>query len=163
MTWKLGNCVLAPSLAVGCGGGGSGNSDGNGSDGGKGPKQYRIAVIPKGTSHEFWKSVDAGAANAAKELGDVKVLWKGPLQENDREGQISVDQDFITKQVGGICLAPLDSQALVDYVVEAGEADISVVVFDSGLDGDSNNYVTYVATDNYNGGVLAVAARSSAR
>ena len=25
----------------------------------------RIAVIPKGTTHEFWKSVHAGAAKAA--------------------------------------------------------------------------------------------------
>jgi ribose transport system substrate-binding protein len=152
MMWKHGICILALSLAVGCGGGGSGKPAGNG---GNGPKKYRIAVIPKGTSHEFWKSVHAGAEMAAKELGNVKVLWKGPLQENDREGQISVVQDFITKRVDGICLAPLDSQALVDYVVEAGEADISVVIFDSGLDGDADNYVTYVATDNYNGGVLA--------
>ena len=148
MMWKHGICVLALSLAVGCGGGGSGNSA-------MGTKKYRIAVIPKGTSHEFWKSVHAGAEMAAKELGNVEVLWKGPLQENDREGQISVVQDFITKQVDGICLAPLDSQALVDYVIEAGEANISVVIFDSGLDGDEKNYVTYVATDNYNGGALA--------
>ncbi|MBT4867028.1 MAG: substrate-binding domain-containing protein [Planctomycetaceae bacterium] len=157
--WKQFAIFLALSLAVGCGGGsdtdnsnGNGDASGNASGGGK---KYRIAVIPKGTSHEFWKSVHAGAENAARELGNVEILWKGPLQENDREGQISVVQDFITKQVDGICLAPLDSQALVDYVVEAGEADIPVVIFDSGLDGDKKNYVSYVATDNYNGGALA--------
>ena len=150
--------LLAVSLLIGCGGGtsdapnGSQDTDGSTAAGGK---TYRIAVIPKGTTHEFWKSVHAGAENAAKELGNVEILWKGPLQENDREGQISVVQDFITKQVDGICLAPLDSQALVDYVVEAGEADIPVVIFDSGLDGDKENYVSYVATDNYNGGALA--------
>src|SRR5690242_15988357 len=59
-------------------------------------KKLRIAVIPKGTTHEFWKSVHAGAENAAKELGNVEILWKGPLLENDREGQINVVQDFIT-------------------------------------------------------------------
>ena len=78
-----------------------------------GDRAYRIAVIPKGTTHEFWRSVHAGAAQAAKELGNVEVIWKGPLQESDREGQISLVQDFVTKQVDGICLAPLDSQALV--------------------------------------------------
>jgi len=119
-----------------------------------GEKSYRIAVIPKGTTHEFWKSVHAGAENAAKELGNVKILWKGPLQENDRDGQISVVQDFITKQVDGICLAPLDSQALIEYVEEAAEENVPVVIFDSGLD-DESNIVTYVATDNYQGGVLA--------
>ena len=74
--------------------------------------KYRIAVIPKGTTHEFWKSVHAGAAQAAKEAGNVEIFWKGPLQENDAEGQINVVQEFITKKVDGLVLAPLDSQAL---------------------------------------------------
>src|SRR6185369_11692532 len=113
-----------------------------------------IAVIPKGTTHEFWKSVHAGAENAARELGNVEILWKGPLLENDRDGQISVVQDFITKKVDGICLAPLDSQALVPYVAEAKQEGIPTVIFDSGLD-DESNIVSYVATDNFKGGSIA--------
>lgn len=35
-----------------------------------------IAVIPKGTIHEFWKTVHAGADMAGREL-DVDILWKG--------------------------------------------------------------------------------------
>jgi ribose transport system substrate-binding protein len=119
-----------------------------------GRKKYRIAVIPKGTTHEFWKSVHAGAENAARELGNVEVLWKGPLQENDRDGQISVVQDFVTRRVDGICLAPLDSQALIKYVKEARQEGIPTVIFDSALD-DESEIVSYVATDNFNGGVLA--------
>jgi ribose transport system substrate-binding protein len=118
-------------------------------------KPYTIAVIPKGTTHEYWKSVHAGAAQAAKELG-VQVLWKGPLSESDGESQINVLQDFVTRRVDGICLAPVDSQALVASVREAREAGIPTVVFDSGLE-DSQGTVSYVATDNFNGG--AVAAR----
>ena len=117
--------------------------------------KYRIAVIPKGTTHEFWKSVHYGADQAAKELGDIEIVWKGPLEENDREGQIEVVQGFIVKKVDGICLAPLDSQALIQYVVEAKEKSIPVVIFDSGLEGDPENYVSYVATDNFEGGALA--------
>jgi ribose transport system substrate-binding protein len=116
-----------------------------------GEKKYRIAVIPKGTTHEFWKSVHYGAETAAKELGDVKVLWKGPHLESDRESQISLVQDFITQKVDGICLAPLDSQALVGVVKEAQQAGIPTVIFDSGLDAE-DSYVSYVATDNYKGG-----------
>ena len=114
----------------------------------------RIAVIPKGTSHEFWKSVHYGAQQAADELGNVEILWKGPVLENDREGQIGVVQDFIVQQVDGLCLAPLDSQALVPYVEEAAEKNIPVVIFDSGLD-DESKIVSYVATDNRIGGNLA--------
>lgn len=119
-----------------------------------GEKTLRIAVIPKGTSHEFWSSVHAGAENAAKELGNVEVLWKGPILENDRTGQINVVQDFINSQVDGICLAPLDSQSLVEPVETAIDAGIPVVIFDSGLD-EGPNIVSYVATDNHAGGALA--------
>ena len=116
--------------------------------------KYRIAVIPKGTTHEFWKSVHAGAAQAAKEAGNVEILWKGPLQENDTEGQINVVQEFITKKVDGMVLAPLDSQALVAPVKDAQQQGIPTVIFDSGL-GDESIIVSYVATDNYDGGALA--------
>ncbi|HEY6475569.1 MAG TPA: substrate-binding domain-containing protein, partial [Polyangia bacterium] len=70
-----------------------------------------IAVIPKGTTHEFWKSVHAGAEKAAAELG-VAVIWKGPLREDDREDQIKVVETFTNMRVKGIVLAPLDDTAL---------------------------------------------------
>jgi ABC-type sugar transport system substrate-binding protein len=116
--------------------------------------KYRIAVIPKGTTHEFWKSVHAGAAQAGKEAGNVEIFWKGPLQENDTEGQINVVQEFITKKVDGLVLAPLDSQALIAPVKDAQRQGIPTVIFDSGLD-DESGIVSYVATDNYEGGALA--------
>src|SRR5207248_482968 len=73
--------ILSLTIALsGCGGGG-GQPAGAGA-GSAGKKKYRIAVIPKGTTHEFWKSVHAGAANAARELGNVEVIWKGPLLED---------------------------------------------------------------------------------
>lgn len=114
----------------------------------------RIAVVPKGTTHEFWRSVHAGAELAAKEAGNVEVIWKGPLQESDREGQINVIDDFVVQHVDGICLAPLDSQALVAPLQAAQDAGIPAVIFDSGLD-DQQLPVSYVATDNRLGGVLA--------
>jgi ABC-type sugar transport system substrate-binding protein len=116
--------------------------------------KYRIAVIPKGTTHEFWKSVHAGAARAAKEAGNVEIFWKGPLQESDTEGQINVVQEFITKKVDGIVLAPLDSQALIAPVKDAKQQGIPTVIFDSAL-GDESIIVSYVATDNHHGGALA--------
>jgi len=118
-------------------------------------KAFRIAVIPKGTTHEFWKSVHYGALRAAEELGNVEILWQGPPLESDRGEQIKLVQNFITKKVHGICLAPLDSQALVEVVREAAANKIPTVVFDSGLDTDESEYVSYVATDNRVGGQLA--------
>jgi ABC-type sugar transport system substrate-binding protein len=118
--------------------------------------KYRLAVIPKGTGHEFWKSVHAGAEQAATELGNVEILWKGPQKESDTAGQIEIVESYVAQGVSGIVLAPNDSSALVEAVRNAGKQakPIPVVIFDSDLD-DKNAYVSYVATDNKRGGVLA--------
>jgi ribose transport system substrate-binding protein len=116
-----------------------------------------IAVIPKGTTNEFWKAVNAGAFKARDELRakgtPVEIIWKGPLKEDDREQQIQVVENFVSRRVSGIVLAPLDSRALVQPVAAAGQAKIPVVIMDSGL--NSDRYASFVATDNYKGGVMA--------
>jgi len=120
-------------------------------------KTLTVAVIPKGTTHEFWKSIHAGAVKAQRELAEkgvkVDLIWKGPLKEDDRDQQIQVVENFMTRRVDGIVLAPLDSQALAAPVANAVRARIPVVVFDSDLKSDKQ--VSFVATDNYKGGVLA--------
>ncbi len=117
---------------------------------------FTIAVIPKGTSHEFWKSVEAGARKAESELEDVEVIWQGPLKESDRERQINIVGNFINAKVDGIVLAPLDAQALMRPVNEAAEAGVPVVIMDSGLNAEpGEGYISFVATDNDAGGRLA--------
>lgn len=111
-----------------------------------------IAVIPKGTMHEFWKTVHAGAAKASKEL-DVDVIWKGPIKEDNRDAQIAVVEDFITTGVSGIALAPLDDVALRAPVANAVRSGMPVVIFDSGLQGE--DFISFVATDNFKGGQIA--------
>lgn len=117
-------------------------------------KKYRIAVIPKGTTHVFWKSIHAGALKAEQELQaagvDVEVIWKGPLKEDDRASQIKVVENFITRGVSGIVLAPLDDVALRRPVKDAVNSGIPVVIIDSGL--KSDDYTSFVATHNYTGG-----------
>ena len=115
---------------------------------------YRIAVIPKGTTHVFWKSIHAGAVKAEQELKaaglNVEIIWKGPLKEDDRESQIKVVEGFVTSKVKGIVLAPLDDAALRMPVKDAVNNGIPVVIIDSGL--KSDDYTSFIATDNYIGG-----------
>jgi ribose transport system substrate-binding protein len=108
-----------------------------------------IAVIPKGTTHVFWQSIRAGAEQAGKEFG-ATIIWRGPLREDDRDSQVSEVEGFVSRGVSGIVLAPLDEAALVQPVNEAVNRKIPVVIFDSGL--KSDNYVSFVATDNLKGG-----------
>lgn len=120
-------------------------------------KKLTIAVIPKGTTHEFWKSIHAGSIKAANELTaqgtEVEVIWKGPLREDDREQQIQVVEGFAAQGVSGIVLAPLDNRALVRPVADAERAGVPAVIIDSGL--ESEDFVSFVATDNRKGGTLA--------
>jgi len=115
-------------------------------------KKIQIAVIPKGTTHEFWKTIHAGAVKASRELG-VDIIWKGPQKEDDRAQQIMVVEDFINRGVDGIVLAPLDDRALCRPVQDAVRETIPVVIIDSELQGE--DFVSFVATDNYKGGVIA--------
>ncbi|MEY2741942.1 MAG: hypothetical protein RIS21_310 [Planctomycetota bacterium] len=118
----------------------------------KSPSKRVIAVIPKGTTHEFWKSIHAGALKAAAETG-VDIAWKGPPKEDDRDEQIKVVEDSVTRRVAAIVLAPLDEAALATPVAEAAKDKIPVVVIDSDLKGDA--HASFVATDNEKGGAMA--------
>jgi ribose transport system substrate-binding protein len=118
---------------------------------------YKIAVIPKGTTHEFWKSINAGAVKAQRELATqgvtVNLIWKGPLKEDDREQQVQVVENFIGQRVNAIVLAPLDRKGLVAPVETAVRGKIPVVIIDSGL--ESKAHSSFVATDNREGGRIA--------
>jgi len=118
---------------------------------------YTIAVIPKGTTHEFWKSINAGAVKAQRELAAqgiaVTIIWKGPLKEDDREQQVQVVENFVGRRVSGMVLAPLDNKALVAPVETAVRGKIPVVIIDSGL--ASTVQSSFVATDNREGGRIA--------
>jgi ribose transport system substrate-binding protein len=118
----------------------------------KAAHRRQVAVIPKGTTHEFWKSVHAGANKAGRELG-VEIIWKGPVREDDRAEQVRVVEDFVTRGVDGIVLAPLDDIALVPAIKEAAEHKIPVVIIDSDIKWDAR--LSFVATDNYAAGAAA--------
>jgi len=115
-------------------------------------KKTTIAVIPKGTTHEFWKSVHAGAVKASREE-KVDIVWKGPLKEDDLKGQIDVVESFTSQKVSGITVAPLDQKGLVQSVSAATDAKIPVIVFDSDLASDKQS--SFVATDNLAAGKTA--------
>jgi len=116
---------------------------------------WKIAVIPKGTTHIFWKSVEAGARKGGQETG-AEILWKGPLKESDRAQQIAIVEQFISDGVKGIVLAPLDDTALRRPVEAAKAKGIPVVIVDSALKGEAGqDFVSYVGTNNRLGGKMA--------
>jgi ribose transport system substrate-binding protein len=115
-------------------------------------KKLRLAVIPMGTTHEFWKAIHAGAKKSADELG-VEIIWKGPLKEDDRNEQIQIVETMMDAGVDALILTPLDDRALMAPVAEAKARGIPTVIFNTALKGD--DFIAYVSTDNWKGGVLA--------
>ncbi len=141
----LGLIVVACLALCGCGGA-------------KQAYKYRIAVIPKGLTHEFWQSIHRGAERAAADLREqqnlaVEILWDGPTKENDTLAQISIVERNIPR-VSGLVLAPQHSQNMIAPVQQAVNKGVPVVIIDSGL-ANKDLIVKYIATDNYHGGVLA--------
>ncbi len=130
-------------IVWGCG---SSSSEGSGEDG---TPPLEIAVVPKGTTHEFWKAIHAGAEKAAAEFG-VEVIWQGPQKEDDRQLQIQVVQNLISRGVDAIVLAPLDSRSMARPVEAAVARGIPVVIIDSGLESDAQS--SFIASNNYEGG-----------
>ena len=114
-----------------------------------------IAVIPKNTTHVYWKAIEAGAREGAIEAG-VKMIWKGSLKEDDPAQQVQIVERFIAEGVDGIVLAPIDDTALQSHVASAMQKGIPVVIFDSPLKGEPvKDFVSTVSTNNYRGGEMA--------
>ena len=115
-------------------------------------KTFTLGVVPMGTTHEFWKAIHAGAEMAAQEKR-VRILWKGPLKEDDRNEQVQIVETLVDARVDALVLTPIDDRALVRPVEDAKKLGIPTVIFNSALQG--NAQVAYVSTDNYKGGVVA--------
>jgi ribose transport system substrate-binding protein len=111
----------------------------------------RIAVIPKGTAHVFWQSVHAGAVAGGREFHE-EIDWEGPANETDYARQIEIFDSMLNRHVNGIVVAASDRTTLDASLDRASRENVPVVVFDSAV--DSTNYVSFVATNNYEGGQM---------
>ncbi|MBN2047220.1 MAG: ABC transporter substrate-binding protein [Anaerolineaceae bacterium] len=113
---------------------------------------YYIPVISKGFQHQFWQAVKLGAENAAKDY-DVEITFEGPESEAMVDKQVEMFQTALDKNPDAICLAALDSKALIPQLEAAQAAGIPVLGFDSGVESDI--IVTTAATDNVAAAALA--------
>jgi ribose transport system substrate-binding protein len=126
---------------------------GGGSGGPEAPVDNRLTlgVIPKSTGGEYWETVEVGARRAAEELG-VEIKWEGTVTETEFAEQNRIIENMINLGVDGLALAPLNKVAMKRMVDQTVGAGIPVVIFDSAV--DSDQYSSFVATDNRAGGEL---------
>jgi len=115
-------------------------------------EEVYIAVISKGFQHQFWQAVEAGTEKAAQEFG-VTVTFEGPETEAMVDKQVEMVQAALDKKPAALCLAALDTQALIPMLERAKAEGIPVVGFDSGVDSDIP--IATAATDNLAAAALA--------
>jgi ribose transport system substrate-binding protein len=117
---------------------------------------YQIGFVTKGAT-EYWKTVYAGALKAKEELKkegvDITMTWDAPDNEADVAAQVAMVQSLVKRKVSGIVLAPSHIRTLIPPVENAAAEKIPVVIIDSGL--QSTIQASFIATDNYKGGMLA--------
>ncbi|MBE7010031.1 MAG: BMP family ABC transporter substrate-binding protein [Ruminococcaceae bacterium] len=94
-----------------------------------------IAVIAKGFQHKFWQTVKQGAEQAANDLG-VRITYEGPDTEAQIDKQVEMVDAAISKNPVAICIAALDSKAVLGSLEKAAAKGIKVVGFDSGVESD---------------------------
>ncbi|QDU64763.1 D-allose-binding periplasmic protein precursor [Planctomycetes bacterium Pan216] len=115
--------------------------------------RMKIAVIPKGTMHDYWQAIHTGALAAAADHKDVEVIWRGPLIEGKPDEQRKILEGFAEMGVDAIVIAPADREKMVEPIEKVIEGGTPVVVIDSPL--ASDKIVSYVGTDNEKLGQLA--------
>ena len=92
----------------------------------------KIALVVKALGIGFFEAANKGAQEAAKELGDVEVIYTGPTTTT-AEGQIEVINSLIAQRVDAIAVSANDTDALVPALKKAMERGIKVISWDSGV------------------------------
>lgn len=146
---SIGRAVIATAVAViltACTGGGAGTgSGGSPAATGGGAAGAYIAIVSKGSQHQFWQAVQKGATDEAAAKG-ATITYEGPASESEVDKQLTMLQTALDKKPAAICFAALDSRAAGPLLQKAKDANIPVVGFDSGVESDIP--VTTVSTDN---------------
>jgi ribose transport system substrate-binding protein len=143
--------------AVGCGGapsqqspapaaGGAGTASG-----GAGGKHYRFAVIPKSLDIPVFNYAKIGAERAAKELGNVEIIWRAP-ETADQLRQKEILESFITQGVDGIAISATNGDFLTSTIDKAIEAGIPVVTWDA--DAPKSKRIAFYGVDDFKAGQI---------
>lgn len=117
--------------------------------------QYKIYLITKSTSTEFWRSVFAGA-NAARAEYNVNLVIRGPDTEENYAGQNMYIQEAVRNHADAIVFSAISYTENAAAIDEAAEAGIKIVVIDS--DVNSSRVSARIGTDNMQAGRITAAA-----
>ncbi|MDP8243067.1 MAG: sugar ABC transporter substrate-binding protein [Candidatus Hinthialibacter antarcticus] len=143
----IGLCVVC--ALVGC----------NRQTGPVGTKEYRIGFVMKTLNNPFFIRMEEGAKQAADEL-NIELVVQAADREIDVERQMQIIENMIETKIDALCITPSGSREVVTAIAKANAANIPVLIVDTKVDEqtakDMNvSYLTFIGSDNYQGGFLA--------
>ncbi len=109
--------------------------------------QVHLALVTNAVS-AFWNPMVKGMERAAKQLG-CKAEWQGP-QDGSVETQRQILENFVSQKVDGICLSPINKEALSPVINDLVDKGLVVCCFDS--DAPGSKRMAYIGTNNYQAG-----------
>jgi ribose transport system substrate-binding protein len=115
--------------------------------------QLRFLFIVKTPNSDYWQTVLAGGRAAGLQLGMDALQFTGANSEANIQGQIELVEDALAKKPDFLVLAPTSQTALNATIEKVYAAGIKVILIDSAASTD--DYATFLATDNHAGGLLA--------
>lgn len=127
-----------------------------------------IALIPGLTADGFYVTMHHGAEAAAKALG-VDLIYQGAAEWNVAL-QVPILDAIIAKKPAAILIAPNDKTQMIAPLKKAADAGIAIVCVDTFIGtgkfqtgaGDADFPISYVASDNVLGGMMAGRALAKA-
>ncbi len=120
----------------------------------------RFLFIVKTPNSDYWQTVLAGGRLAARQLGLDALQFTGASSEANIQGQIALVEDALAKRPDFLVLAPTNATALDETIDKVSKAGVKVILIDSSA--NTQSYVSFLATDNHAGGVLAATTLAQA-
>jgi len=108
-------------------------------------EDYTILVMPKLVGIPYFNASETGALQAGEDLG-VNVEYAGPTQA-DAAAQVKMIEDYITRGVDAIAVAPNDPAALSPVLKKAREEGILVLDWDTPADKKLVDYSVHQIDD----------------
>lgn len=125
-----------------------------------------VAFVMKTLNNPFFIDMEKGAQDAADRLG-VNLIVQAAERELDIEKQMQIVENLIQRKVDALCITPSGSREIVPAIAKANEAGIPVLIVDTRVDAEAARAagaetVTFIGSDNYEGGAIAGEALAAA-
>lgn len=117
--------------------------------------RYKVALVAKSTSTDFWKAVFVGAEAAATEY-NMDLTIDGPETEEDYETQNEMIAQAVENGAQALVFSAIDFDANAPAIEAAADKGVKIVVIDSAV--NAEDVATYIGTDNYSAGQMAAEA-----